>query len=152
MAFGTGKETTERRVAPGGRKPFAKYRKLVPSLALLNHLSDGVSGPVGADALLAAIALAEYLETHAERAYSSGSNAELAAGTTILKRVRRRDIEGEFTARDIHQRDWSSLTDRDQLQAGLNLLCDLNYLICREQRTGGRPRLVYSINPLALTQ
>ena len=104
---------------PAVESHFAKYRKLVPSLALLNHLSDGVSGPVGADALLAAIALAEYLETHAERAYSSGSNAELAAGTTILKRVRRRDIEGEFTARDIHQRDWSNLTDRDQLKPGL---------------------------------
>ena len=137
---------------PAVESHFAKYRKLVPSLALLNHLSDGGSGPVGADALLAAIALAEYLETHAERAYSSGSNAELAAGTTILKRVRRRDIEGEFTARDIHQRDWSNLTDRDQVQAGLNLLCDLNYFVCREQRTGGRPRVVYNINPLALTQ
>jgi putative DNA primase/helicase len=138
---------------PALESHLSKYRKLVPSLALLNHLADGGSGPVGGVSVLAAMSLAEYLESHARRAYASGSNAEVMTAKALLTRIRRRDIEGDgFSARDIHQRDWSHLTDRDQLQAGLNLLCDLDYLACRKEDTGGRPRLLYSINPLAVSQ
>ena len=44
---------------------LAKYRKLVPSLALISHLADGGSGPITDLALLRADAYANYLETHA---------------------------------------------------------------------------------------
>ena len=54
-------------LSPSLETHFAKYRKLIPSLALINHLADGGSGPVTEEAILRALALAEYLESHARR-------------------------------------------------------------------------------------
>jgi hypothetical protein len=50
----------------------------------------------------------------------------------------------------VHQHDWSCLTDRDQVQAGLSLLVDLHHLaasIAATSERGGRPTTIYTINP-----
>lgn len=48
---------------------LCKYRSLVPSLALLDHLACGRSGPVALSSVRRAIAWADYLEQHARRIY-----------------------------------------------------------------------------------
>lgn len=133
---------------PALESHLAKYRKLVPALALINHLADGgIVGPVTEGATLRAMALSEYLEAHARRAYASGSEAEAAAAKAIVQRIRRREISDGFTLRNIHQKDWSNLTDREQVKAGLDLLVDLDWLVARTEQTGGRPRTTYGVNP-----
>jgi hypothetical protein len=127
----------------------AKYRKLVPALALINHLTDDGTGAITETATLRALAFAEYLETHARRAYAAGSEVAMAAAKAILKRIRGSDLADGFTARDIHQHGWSNLADREHVQAGLDLLGDLDWLAPKTTPTGGRPRVVYSINPRA---
>jgi hypothetical protein len=136
---------------PALESHFAKYRKLVPSLALISHLADGGVGPVSQAAMLRALSLTEYLETHARRAYGVGLEAEVAAAKAILSHIRKGDIEDDFFARDIHRRGWSKLADRGQVQAGLDLLCDLDWLRAEDKRsaTGGRPTTRYRINPRA---
>jgi len=52
-------------ISPALEGHLAKYRKLVPSLALINHLADGGDGPVSHRALLKALAAAHYFESHA---------------------------------------------------------------------------------------
>ncbi|MBK7644376.1 MAG: DUF3987 domain-containing protein [Planctomycetes bacterium] len=49
---------------------LAKYRKLVPALALIFHLADGNTGPVGLESLDRAIKASEYLKSHARRVYA----------------------------------------------------------------------------------
>jgi putative DNA primase/helicase len=132
---------------PAMEAHLAKYRKLVPALALISHLADNDTGPVGQPALLRAIALSEYFETHAKRAYGAGPEAETAAAKAILTHIRRDDLKEGFSARDVHQRGWSNLTGRDQVQAGLDLLCDLDWLTAYTKPTGGRPTTHYRINP-----
>ena len=128
---------------------LAKYRKLVPTLALLNHLADVGYGPIGEVSVLRSIAFAEYLESHAKRAYGSGTQIEAATAKTILSRIRKGDLSDQFTARDIHQHDWSNLTDKEQVGAGLDLLDDLGWVRGTKSTTGGRPKIIYSINPRA---
>ena len=130
---------------------LAKYRKLVPSLALINHLADGGQGPVTEIAVLRGLSFAEYLESHAQRAYGSGLEVEAATAKAILARIRRGDLQGEFNVRDVQRKDWSNLSDRDQIAAGLDLLDDLHWVRSRKLETGGRPKLIYAINPKALT-
>jgi putative DNA primase/helicase len=145
----------ERRLRSGELSPaleghLAKYRKLVPALALINHLADGGSGPVNQKATLKALAFADYLESHARRVYGASSEIERTAAKAILTRIRNGDLSNGFTARDIHQRDWSNLTDRKHVQAGLDLLVDLHYLAASTAATGergGRPKVTYMINP-----
>ena len=65
-------------------------------------------------------------------------------------RIQSGDLQDGFTARDVHQRGWAHLTEREHVGAGLNLLVDLYYLAEIEPGTGpkgGRPRVAYSINP-----
>jgi putative DNA primase/helicase len=63
----------ERRLRSGEESPaleghLAKYRKLVPTLALLNHIGDNEqTGAVSQKSVVRALAFARYLESHARR-------------------------------------------------------------------------------------
>jgi hypothetical protein len=146
----------ERRLRSGDMHPafeshLSKYRGLVPKLALINHLADGGVGYVTEPAMVRALGLADYLEKHAIRAYGAGAAAEVAAAKSILMHIRSGDLEDRFTARDVHQHGWSNLADRDNVQAGLRLLCELDWLAerQRDRQAGGRPTLEYLMNPKA---
>ena len=58
-------------MSPALEGHVAKYRKLVPALALINHLADSGDGLVGIEALLKALAFSRYLESHARRVYGA---------------------------------------------------------------------------------
>jgi Protein of unknown function (DUF3987) len=136
-------------IEPALESHLAKYRKLVPALALINHLADGGAGPIGAKALGRALAFANYLETHARRAYGAGLMNEAATAKLILSRIRSGDLTGGFTARDVQRKQWSGLTENDTIKAGLDLLADLDWIEAQEAGTGGRPSVKYAINPRA---
>jgi hypothetical protein len=90
------------------------------------------------------------LESHARRVYGSADEAELAAAKAILKHIRNGDLKDGFTARDVHQKSWAHLTEREQVGAGLGLLDDLDYIAALVPSTGaqrGRPKVTYRINP-----
>jgi hypothetical protein len=142
----------ERQIRSGDLSPaleshLAKYRTLVPAVSLINHLADGGVGEISATAVERSLALAAYLETHARRAYGSGSGVATASAKAILTRIKKRELQDGFTAKDIYRNHWSDLSDRNRTQAGLDLLTDFDWLESSERDTGGRPSVVYSINP-----
>jgi putative DNA primase/helicase len=153
--FLTWREALEKRLRSGELPPaleghFAKYRKLVPALALINHLADAGHGPVSHEALLRALAFVQYLESHARRIYGAGGEGELAPAKAILKHIADGDLQNDFSARDIRRRCWSGLGEVEQIQAGLDLLSDLDYLSATTAAPGaqgGRPKTTYRINP-----
>ena len=130
---------------------LAKYRTLVPALALINAVADGDEGAVRHKSLLRALAFASCLESHAKRIYCSGTEEETAAATAILKRIQARELRDGFTARDILRHGWAHLSDREQIEAGLTLLSDLDYIAALApfvRPQGGRPKVTYAINPM----
>jgi putative DNA primase/helicase len=129
---------------------LAKYRKLVPALALINHLADIGAGPVAKAGLLRARATSEYLEAHAKRAYGAALNAEAPAAKAILARIRKGELKDGFGARDIYRNAWSGLTDRETVRAALAMLEDADWIAARVEKTPGRDRLSYLINPKAV--
>jgi putative DNA primase/helicase len=137
-------------MSPTLESHLAKYRKLVPALALINHLADSGAGRITQIALRRALALAEYLETHARRAYGAGVASETAAAKAILARIRKGDFNDGFSARDIRRKQWTGLSDNDQIKAGLDLLADFDWIAAETIDTAGRPRTLYFINPRAL--
>jgi putative DNA primase/helicase len=135
-------------LSPALEGHIAKYRKLVPSLALINHLVDGdYGGEVEQMSLLKALAFVKYLESHARRIYGASNTVDVTAAKAILARIRKGDLQDGFTARDVHQRAWSNLTDRDHVKAGLDLLVDSDHLADSVMQTKGRPKTTYTINP-----
>jgi hypothetical protein len=97
-----------------------------------------------------AIAFSAYLETHARRAYGSVTAASADTARAILAKIRSGDIKTEFRSRDVWRPNWSRLTDRDAVKAGLAMLVDYDWLAQRRIETMGRPATVYEVNPKAL--
>ena len=148
------RENLERRLrshelSPAIEGHFAKYRKLVPALALINHLADGGKGAVGQPALHKAIAFSVYLESHARRIYGADDVIEVTAAQVILAHIRHGELVDGFTARDVRRHGWSGLIDHTRVQAGLDLLVEFNYITPAPARIGqpGRPKAAFMINP-----
>jgi putative DNA primase/helicase len=132
---------------PAMESHLAKYRKLVPGLALILHLSNGGTGSVSERATLQALAWAEFLESHAARAYASVTMADVSAAKAVLARLRKGDLLRTFSSWQVWRPGWAMLSDRDQVAAALRLLVDLGWLSMSRRDTGGRPSTVYEVNP-----
>lgn len=129
---------------------LAKYRKLIPGLALTCHLVSGEHGPVSERAILRALAWSDYLETHARRAYESVVSVDVTTAKAIIKKLRSGDLPVQFSSRDVWRPGWAHLADRDRVVTALQLLVDLDWLAITRQETGGRPAWVYHANPKGL--
>ena len=103
---------------------------------------------MGGPALKRAIAWAKYLETHARRAYGSVIAGAAETAKAILLKIRSGHLPDKFSSRDVWRPQWSRLTDRTAVQAGLTLLVDYDYLReTKKTATGGRHATVYVVNP-----
>jgi putative DNA primase/helicase len=121
---------------------LAKYRKLVPGLALINHLCEDGTGPVTETALARAVQFSEYLETHARRVYSYASRPDLEAAKTVVAKIKLGKIKPVFRLREIYNNGWSALTTPEEARAAVRMLRDYGYVREVEtepDRTGGRP-------------
>ena len=153
-AFQEWRTNLERRLRgelhPALESHFAKYRKLIPAISLICHLADGSTGPVTEKSTLRALAWGEYLESHAQRAYGSVSQPEIAVAKAILRRIKKGDLPESFSSRDVWRPGWAKLTDRDQVKEALRLLEDYNW-ITREriEGTGGRPKTIFHVSEQA---
>ena len=78
---------------------LAKYRSLLPSLALLIHLADGGRGPVPVTALDRAVGWAHYLAAHARRIYGVVPTPESEREAELRDWIR--DRGGTVTVREL---------------------------------------------------
>jgi len=150
--FDAWREELERKLRSGGDHPaieshLAKYRSLVPALALLIHLAENGRGPVSTRALEKAIGWASYLETHARRIYAVAVNPDLYAARALAQKIRERAIPDEFARHQVYRHGWTYLTNPDLVERAAGILVDLNWLREVTTKTGGAPKTVYRINP-----
>lgn len=128
-----------------------KYRKLVPALALICHLADHPDGgQIGQTALLRALAWAEYLDSHAQRAYASVMRTDADGARELLKRLQRHELPSPFRVRDVYRNGWTRLGDPDQARRAVRKLVDFDHLREEPEQTLGRHTFVYHVNPKAL--
>lgn len=133
---------------------LAKYRKLVPALALIHHLASGEGGPVGVSAVLAALAWADFLESHAQRIYHAGAASAVDGAKAVVRHLKRGALESPFTVNEIAHKNWSPLgEDRQRINDALDLLEDRGWLRSLEAEPGpqgGRPTKRFVFNPKAI--
>ena len=128
---------------------FAKYRSLVPALALLFHLLDRHVDSVCVQCLARAVSFTEYLRSHADRIYASVSGHDYAAVRLLAERLLDGQLPNGFSCRTLTLKGWSGLASKEQAQAAIDALVEFGWLIETETRTGGRPAVKYSLNPSA---
>ena len=139
---------------PAMESHLAKYRKLVPAIAMVCALADG-KGEVGKEDLLRALAWAEYLRPHAARAYAVGTRPDTAGATALLAKIRAGALVDGFKPSDVYLKGWSYLGTPEAVKEAAQMLCDLGNLRKvekRPQQGAGRPSLSYQINPATLAK
>ncbi len=141
---------------------LAKYRSLMPSLALIFHIIEssdkGIQpGPVSKRAAIMAAAWCQYLESHARRIYSLALNTGQAGAIRLAKKIKEGKIETEFTRPDIIRKKWGMLTKKQHVQDAIDHLIEMNWL--REKRltdpinkTGRPAATIYEVNPKIFTE
>jgi len=132
---------------PALESHLAKYRSLIPSLALLIHLADDGRGCVKASSLRKALAWAAYLESHAIRIYAIVTNPAAIAAKALAKRIEKGELKDGFSLRDIYRKHWTGLCQKEAVEMGVDLLLELGWLKDRVEDTGGKPKVTYLINP-----
>ncbi len=148
VLFSEWRATLELRLRSGEEHPaivshLSKYRKLIPSLALINHLCDAKQGAVSEAALLRAIAFSEYLESHAQRIYSYATRPDIDAAKTLLKRLSTGKLSSPFKTRDVYRACWAGLETPGKAQSAIDLLLGYYHLSEEEITTSGRPATHY---------
>lgn len=131
---------------------LAKFRSLMPSLALLFELADGGTQTVSLPHAQQAAAWCDYLESHARRVYSMIISPERRAASELARHLTAgwKRTEQMFTVRDVYQSDWRGLESPDAVRRALTILEDAGWVHLMPWQTkaaGGRPSELYMTNP-----
>jgi len=157
--FDTWRDELEMRVRSGKlpeilESHLAKYRSLMPSLALLFHLqhvvdstADCVSA-VGEASAQQAAAWCEFLETHAQRLYASAMNPSLERARALLDHLQAGDVVDGATVRDIYRHHWAMLDNEDEASDAVKTLDGYGWVKMEPvKETGGRPSTCVRLHP-----
>ena len=136
-------------IHPAIESHLAKYRSLIPSLALLIHLGseDDPSGDVQLESLHKAIAWGEYLKSHALRVYGLAINNAAHLGKLLLDKIRVGKLTDPFVISDAKRPQWHGLTAEGSVESALKVLVDAGYLRIKTSPTGGKAKTEYFVNP-----
>jgi hypothetical protein len=129
---------------------LAKYRSLMPSLALVFHLIDAADrpslAPITAEAAWRAAAWCDLLEAHARRIYQSAMDGDPDAAGRLAERIKQ-TLPNPFTYRDVYRKGWSGLTGTEDVRRAVGLLEDRGWVKVVEveptERGGPRTEHVY---------
>jgi len=133
---------------------LAKYRKVMPALALVFHTiacvegSGSFGGAVSLPAATQAAAWCDFLEAHARRCYASVTDATNTAAAALALKVRTGKLSNPFRGRDVYRSGWEALSDRDDAYRAIDVLEAANWLRRQELTPeSGRPSVQFWINP-----
>ena len=128
---------------------LAKFRSLMPSIALLLHIADGSrEEEIPLVQAQRSAAWCEYLEAHAQRVYSCVINADDRAAATLGEHLRKGDLSVRFTVRDVYLKGWSGLGKAEQVRRALAVLQEAHWVRAVPWAARpGRPTEEYDVNP-----
>ena len=134
-------------ISPSEHSHFAKYRSLVPGLALLFHLLNGHQDLVRKDSLQTALQFARYLKSHAKRTYCSVNGLDSAPTKALAKKLLEGKLVDDFTQRSLLHKGWTNLSHKDTVSLAVNALVEHDWLSEHPSEKAGRKTTIYKINP-----
>lgn len=155
--FNTWREQLEHDIRRSDEHPalvshFAKYRSLIPTLALIIHLADRGQGAVTRNALEKALKWDTYLRSHARRIYNLGETQSYDSAESLLKRIQKEQVKIPFTLRDVYQNGWAGLKMPEEVKQAVDILESHNILQREQIITTGRPKECIHIHPDLLAE
>jgi Protein of unknown function (DUF3987) len=139
-------------LSPALESHLAKYRSLMPSLALIFQLIEFVDGTaeggaIGLRPAVQAAAWCEYLETHARRLYSSAENPAMEGARALLDRIRKGDVSDGDSTRSVYRKHWTKLSTPEEVSSACNVLEEFGWLRLEVTKTSGRSTTGLRLHP-----
>ena len=133
---------------------LAKYRSLIPSLALIFHLIETVDQnnsivPVASHSTLQAIEYCQYLESHAIRLYASRDMPEMQSAKALLEKLKKGCLPNTFSLREVYYgKHWTKLASPKEVENAIQILEEFGWVRKERQQTGGRPNIIIRVHPI----
>jgi putative DNA primase/helicase len=138
-------------LTPAMESHLAKYRSLMPSLAVILHMADG-------DArlqipLLQAQRAADwcaYLESHARRAYACVASQSRMATASLGEKIRAGALGVRFTVREVYRNCWDGLDTPESARTAIEQLEEEGWVrkaVAGSKGKGGRRSEQFDVNP-----
>ena len=154
--FSAWRKELELRLRKGDQSPameshLAKYRSLMPSLAVILHFVDG--NPRPEIPLLQAQRAADwcvYLESHARRAYACVAAHSRMAVASLGEKIRAGALGVQFTVRDVYRNGWEGLDTPESARTAIEALEEDGWVrraATMSKGKGGRPSERFDVNP-----
>jgi len=140
---------------------LAKYRKLIPALALIFALVDTPESGylIHQRELAKALDWGDYLRTHAERLYSAAMRPDTYGAKQLLSKIRCGHLKEDgkilesFLPWKVQGKGWAGLGSSEAVRKAADLLAEYGWLVQEESAAGpkgGRPSYRYWIHPRLL--
>ncbi|MDL1948343.1 DUF3987 domain-containing protein [Acidobacteria bacterium ACD] len=145
----------EMRAAPAFEAHLAKYRSLLPKLALLFHLAEVADGgarpgPVTLRSTQRAAAWTDFLEAHARKVYAAELAGDMGPAHALAEKIEEGAVRDGTSVRAIAQRDWSGLRSHGSVYAAAEVLSRYGWLRIEDTQPGdrgGRPSTLRRLHP-----
>ena len=139
-------------LTPAFESHLSKYRSLMPSLALIFHLANFVDGctdspDVSLEAARQAAAWCEFLEAHATKLYAGVLHADLQSAHALAQKIKEGKVTHNMSVRSIYRHGWSLLATAEEVDMGLVVLEECNWVRIGQIRTAGRPSDIVRLHP-----
>jgi putative DNA primase/helicase len=130
---------------------LSKYRKLIPALALVFAMIDSpdTGNLIHEGELLRALAMGDYLRTHANRLYAAAVMPETTGAAALLVKIKAGLVPDGFKLKDVQQKGWAGLATTEGARKAVTMLVDYDWLSCEvihRGAGGGRPSETFKIN------
>lgn len=127
---------------------LSKYRKLIPSLAVIFELTNSHSATnVTEENLSLSIKWGSYLEHHARKIYHSSESQEQKSASLLAEKIKAHKIVNGEKLRDIHRRGWSGLKTSEQLNGAIGILTNHHWVKNYSKKIGNSESQHLAINP-----
>jgi putative DNA primase/helicase len=160
--FDEWRSTLEHRLRDGEERPEfsshqSKFKKTIPSLALLFHLIQyhdaDVIGPIRLQTIQLAAAWGDLLEAHARRIYAMARDSAQDHAQNLADRIKQGRLPNPFTYREAAKKGWAGLDTSESVRRAVGILEGHDWVQVEEippSNQGGRPTEVVHINPAAV--
>ncbi len=138
---------------PAFESHLAKYRSLLPSIALIFQAIDFAGGVTDTlspnqSSVGRAIDWCDFLEAHAKKIYSIVLNPTHQAIRLLADKIRDGHIRDGMTVRELYRHHWRGLDTQEKVEPALIDLEKLNWLKVTESRGRlGRATEIIKLNP-----
>jgi putative DNA primase/helicase len=141
---------------PAFESHVAKFRKLMPALALILHVAQilaespsvsCVSAPVGLESAKKSAGLVDFFEAHARRIYWPELGRLTQPMLALEEKIQTGAVRDGHPVRDVRRHQWSGLRTQAEVEAAIAGLAALDWVRIEDRPTKGRSERLIRLNP-----